>query len=47
MMYATNGAKSKCKLICVIGYMKLTKSDKISSLEMCTTPSVLVPKAQS
>lgn len=37
MMYVTNGAKSQCKLICVIGYTKLIKSDKISNLEMCTT----------
>jgi hypothetical protein len=36
MMYATNDAKSQCKPICIIGYTKLTKSDKISSLEMCT-----------
>jgi hypothetical protein len=36
MMYATNGAKSQCKAIYIVGYTKLTKSDKNNSLEMCT-----------
>jgi hypothetical protein len=31
-----NGVNSKCKLICILGYTKLRKSDKFCSLEMCT-----------
>jgi hypothetical protein len=31
-----NGAKSQYKLICILGYRKLTKFHKFYSLEMCT-----------